>query len=189
MALTEIQYGSLASSETMNNNFNYLDDRISTVASTITSAAASLNSNIATINSSILTLSGALTENTENLQSSIDNLGSVISSSGLYIEQYINGTSWYREYFSDSSKTQRVWLEQGMLTPTVAWGDNSQKTYTFLKSFSNTSYTAIAVSTSVYVYSGVTRGDISVVSLAADSLTLQLACANTCGVRIYACGV
>ena len=32
MALTEIEYGSLASSEIMNNNFQYLDNRISSVS-------------------------------------------------------------------------------------------------------------------------------------------------------------
>ena len=53
MALTKIEYGSLASSETMNNNFEYLDNRISTVVENVTTDNASIYSNIASINSLI----------------------------------------------------------------------------------------------------------------------------------------
>ena len=35
MPLTHIEYGSLASSETMNDNFEYLDDRVTTVANNL----------------------------------------------------------------------------------------------------------------------------------------------------------
>ena len=40
MALTEIEYGSLASSEIMNNNFQYLDNRISSVSETVSTNQA-----------------------------------------------------------------------------------------------------------------------------------------------------
>ena len=53
MALTRIEYGALASSETMNNNFDYLDNRISTVVENITTDNASIYSNIASINNII----------------------------------------------------------------------------------------------------------------------------------------
>ena len=49
MALQEIQYGSLASSELVNDNFEYLDNRITTVGSSITT----LQSNLASVNSTI----------------------------------------------------------------------------------------------------------------------------------------
>ena len=51
MPLINIEYGSLASSEVMNDNFEYLDDRITTVANNLTSASSSLYSNIASLNS------------------------------------------------------------------------------------------------------------------------------------------
>ena len=53
MALTRIEYGALASSETMNNNFDYLDNRISTVVGNMTTNNASIYSNIASINNLI----------------------------------------------------------------------------------------------------------------------------------------
>lgn len=66
---------------------------------------------------------------------------STLSSNGLYITTYRNGTEWYREYFSDASKTQRVWLEQGGLAEiTSGYGP-----VTFLRTFSNTNYTCVAI--------------------------------------------
>ena len=46
MALTEIEYGSLASSEVMNNNFEYLDNKISDVSENLASNVATINANI-----------------------------------------------------------------------------------------------------------------------------------------------
>ncbi len=51
MPLTHIEYGSLASSDTMNNNFEYLDNRITTVANNLTTTSSSIYSNIASLNS------------------------------------------------------------------------------------------------------------------------------------------
>lgn len=51
MPLTHIEYGSLASSETMNNNFEYVDNRVTTVANNLTTIASGINSNIASLSS------------------------------------------------------------------------------------------------------------------------------------------
>lgn len=67
MALTHIEYGSLASSEVMNDNFEYLDNRVTTVANSLTSTASSINSNIASLNSSF-------SETTEELSSDLSDL-------------------------------------------------------------------------------------------------------------------
>ena len=53
MALTTIEYGALASSQVMNNNFEYLDNRITSVSNTVTSNNSSILSNIASINTAI----------------------------------------------------------------------------------------------------------------------------------------
>lgn len=53
MSLTTIEYGALASSQVMNNNFEYLDNRITSVNNTVTSNNSSVLSNIASINTSI----------------------------------------------------------------------------------------------------------------------------------------
>ncbi len=74
MALTNIEYGSLASSETMNTNFQYLDNRISTVVENNISANAVINSNIATLNSSISSLSSSVNGSIANINNSIDEL-------------------------------------------------------------------------------------------------------------------
>lgn len=71
MTLTTIQYGSIASSETLNSNFDYLDNRISTSNETINTSISTLLSNIATINSRI-------TEVSESLSSLITNLSATV---------------------------------------------------------------------------------------------------------------
>jgi len=53
MALTTIQYGSIASSQVMNQNFSYLDDKITDTSSSIMTIISSIISNIATINSKL----------------------------------------------------------------------------------------------------------------------------------------
>ena len=45
MALENIEYGSLASSETMNKNFMYLDDKIANTAESIMTSISSILSN------------------------------------------------------------------------------------------------------------------------------------------------
>lgn len=135
MALTEIEYGALASSEVMNNNFQYLDDRISSVAETVTSNNAGVSSNIASINSTISSMSEELNTDIEEIGEDIDDITTSLNAGGyLYINTYFNGTSWYKEYFSDSEKQTRVWLEQGGVC-------TSRSTTTYLKEFKDTNYT------------------------------------------------
>lgn len=136
MALTTIKYGELASSEIMNNNFKYLDDKISNLNETVTSNKAGMNSNIASINSTITTINENMTQNVKNLEESINKTKSFFSESGLFVTTYINGVSWYKEYFSDSEKKTRVWLEQGGVL-------NSRSSTTFLKKFTTTNYTLL----------------------------------------------
>lgn len=53
MALIDIEYGSLASSETLNKNFKFLQDSISEFAQVIETNKASLESQISTVNTNI----------------------------------------------------------------------------------------------------------------------------------------
>ena len=71
MALINIEYGSLASSETMNKNFQYLDDKISETTSSFTTSISSVSSNIATINSNLSELSGNLEDAKEEIDEKI----------------------------------------------------------------------------------------------------------------------
>ena len=49
-------------------------------------------------------------------------------------DYYISGSSWYKETFSDATRTKRIWLEQGGVA------SSSTATINLLKSFSNTNY-------------------------------------------------
>jgi microcystin-dependent protein len=53
MSLIEIEYGSLASSRDMNNNFSYLAEQISTLSESIKSDTANFSSKVATLNTSV----------------------------------------------------------------------------------------------------------------------------------------
>lgn len=76
MPLTNIEYGSLASSEVMNDNFEYLDDRITTTANNLTTATSGIYSNISSINSSITEMNQELSEDISDLESDLDSLRS-----------------------------------------------------------------------------------------------------------------
>ena len=72
MALINIEYGSLANSETMNQNFMYLDEKIADTSDSIMTSISSILSNIATINSRLNDISGNVEDSFENIHSSLD---------------------------------------------------------------------------------------------------------------------
>lgn len=185
MALTEIEYGSLASSSIMNNNFEYLDNKIAAVSEDLQARDASINSNIVTINNSLTTLNGNLTEEINNINTTLTDA----YAGGLFITTYVNESSWYREYFSDEEKTERVWLEQGFTTPAVYWNDNDQKAYNLVKPFSNTLYTAIVTSTTMFTGNGVASGNVALEKTSTTQVFIGNDAHNTFGVRVYACGI
>lgn len=53
MALTEIEYGSLASSQVLNDNFDFLNDEIAAVSAIVASNKSSFESQISTLNTNI----------------------------------------------------------------------------------------------------------------------------------------
>ena len=72
MSLINIAYGSTASSQTMNNNFSYLDNKIDTVSETLNTSISSILSNIATINTRISDLSDSLSAAIATLGSTVE---------------------------------------------------------------------------------------------------------------------
>ena len=74
MALINIDYGSLASSETMNKNFIYLDSKIADVADSINTNISSILSNIATLNSRLSDLSESIVDSVEDFTTEIESL-------------------------------------------------------------------------------------------------------------------
>ena len=136
MTLVTIKYGELASSEVMNSNFKYLDDKIASLTNTVVANQSSTHSNIANINSAVSTIKENMNNDVKELQKTIEKAHSYISENGLFITTYINGNSWYKEYFSDSEKKTRVWLEQGGVI-------YSRGSVTYLKNFENNNYTLV----------------------------------------------
>jgi len=177
MALIEIEYGAIASSSIMNGNFQYLDNRISTVVQNSAASSASINSAIASINSSITSLSSSTASSVESLQSSIDSITSKLSSNGLYIDTYVNGTSWFREYFSDAEKTTRVWIEQGGIATT-------QNTTTLLKEMSNANYTLVLGRRAAYIEAEAQEG-----TRTSTSFYLKNGRGYVYSVDYYICGI
>ena len=73
MALINIEYGSLASSETMNKNFMYLDDKIAETSENIMTSISSILSNIATINTRLGELSNNIDTSSNTLNVKLEN--------------------------------------------------------------------------------------------------------------------
>ena len=86
MALIDIEYGSLASSETMNKNFMYLDDKIADTSDSIMTSISSILSNIATINT-------RLNEISENVDDSVETINSTIEDYKAKVKLLVNKAS------------------------------------------------------------------------------------------------
>lgn len=71
MALTTIEYGSIASSATLNNNFSYLNNKVDDSNTQINSSISSIMSNITTINTRITELSESISSSLSNLSSAL----------------------------------------------------------------------------------------------------------------------
>lgn len=110
MALTEIQYGSIARSQVLNDNFNYLEERISEIATNLSQTYATLvalvNSQTSSVtnnlNNEVATLNGEIDTVDKNLKTTSDKLNASI----VVTKSWRSGTSWYRVW-SDG------WIEQG----------------------------------------------------------------------------
>lgn len=72
MALINIEYGSLASSDTMNKNFMYLDDKIAESSESIMTSISSILSNIATINTRLNDISEHMNDSLEGISSKME---------------------------------------------------------------------------------------------------------------------
>lgn len=72
MSLINIEYGSLASSEVMNKNFLYLDDKIAESNNSIMTSISSILSNIATINSRLSDLSESVDDYVEEFNATVE---------------------------------------------------------------------------------------------------------------------
>lgn len=72
MSLVNIAYGSTASSQTMNNNFSYLDNKIDSTSESIMTSISSILSNIATINSRISDLADTVSDSLDSMSSVIE---------------------------------------------------------------------------------------------------------------------
>ncbi len=83
MPLTHIEYGSLASSDTMNNNFEYLDDRITTVANNLASESSSIYSTLASMNSQYTQQDEALAADINDLETDLTELTNSFNSMDL----------------------------------------------------------------------------------------------------------
>ncbi len=111
MALVEIKHGSEAKSEPLNNNFNFLLEEIQTLAITVQNNKEILESSLSSSNSNIISTKETLEQLVDKTkQSLLDNINSLLSSNGLFFTKTISGDSFCLEYFSDTEKTNRVFM-------------------------------------------------------------------------------
>lgn len=109
MALTNIEYGSVASSEVVNNNFQYLDDKIASVSQSLSANTTSLSGSISSLSATVASNKNDVDGKVSTLQQDLDKAESDLNScmNRIYVKSsYRSGKNWYRLY-SDS------WIEQG----------------------------------------------------------------------------
>ena len=131
MSLIKMEYASIASSEAVNNNFQYLEDKIESVSQ-------AMSANVTTINNNATLLSTTVANNKSQIEKSISELQEDVNSfdERIYIkESYNSGQNWYRLY-SDG------WIEQGGCIKFS--GSNITKTVSLFKVMLNEDYSVIA---------------------------------------------
>lgn len=72
MALINIEYGALASSDTMNKNFSYLDNKIAETNESTLTSISSILSNISTINSRMSEITNLVEDSFSTMSSQIE---------------------------------------------------------------------------------------------------------------------
>lgn len=138
MALTNIEYGSVASSEVVNNNFQYLDDKISSVSQSLSANTTSLSGSISSLSATVASNKNDIDSKVSTLQNDFDKAESNLNScmNRIYVKSsYRSGKNWYRLY-SDS------WIEQGGYV-TFGYADNT-KNVTLLKEMADTNASVYA---------------------------------------------
>lgn len=131
MALTNIEYGSVASSQIMNDNFKYLDDKISSVSQSLSANTTTLSGSISSLSATVLANKTSLEENVQQISTQLESNTSdlKICKERIYLkESYNSEQNWYRLY-SDS------WIEQGGF---VSFNYASSKIVPLLKEMADT---------------------------------------------------
>ena len=165
MTLTKIEYGSIASSEIVNNNFQHLDDKISSVSQ-------SLSANTTALSGTISSLSATVATNKETQAAQIDKINSTINEHIYVKESYKNGYDWYRLY-SDG------WIEQGGY---CSLSSNGQIKINLLKPMEDTYYSIL---TSVHRSYSNGNWDIGISGACAnDENSINISCGRD-GSNIY----
>lgn len=112
MPLTEINPGDEADAEVLMSNFDSLQSDITAVSNTIATTYSGLETQITNLTTVV---NGNYSTLDHKIDTTAENVIEVIDSYGFFVETSFDTTTgeWSREFFSDSEKTQRVWLECG----------------------------------------------------------------------------
>lgn len=125
-----MEYGSLASSDDINNNFQYLDEKVESVSQSVSANVTTINNSVSLLSTTVANNKSEVEKSVSDIQNNIDNLDERI-----YVkDSYKSTKNWYRLY-SDG------WIEQGGYI--TASGSNISKTVTLFKSMIDTEYSVI----------------------------------------------
>lgn len=91
MSLTNIEYGSLANSETLNKNFSYLENKIDEAFNSTMTSISSILSNIATINTRLSEQTEMVENNSQELSSKLDEYK---NKTKIFIQKSSNLPAW-----------------------------------------------------------------------------------------------
>ena len=156
MPLTNIEYGSLASSEVMNDNFEYLDNRITTVAESLTSTSSSIYSNIESVNNTFTQNNQERIEDISDLNGAVDTLNNNLNT----LTNNVNSTNNAPDYSKGVSISMPYTVTKNGY---VYAGVNGYDSTRFVKVNGKIVHGHCGYSGGIYVYSGsifrVTPGD------------------------------
>ena len=163
MALTRIEYGTVASSEVVNDNFQYLEEQIDSVAQTLSANVTTINNGLsqlsATVASNKSLAEKAVSELNAEVEEKLDKLDARIH----IVEGYRLGKNWYRLY-SDG------WIEQGGYV--ALSGTNAAVTVSLLKNMADSNYSVIVSGIKATTSSNQDGGAVAAVPISSSQIKI-----------------
>ena len=122
MSLINIEYGSIASSDVMNQNFSFLEEKINNNSESVNESVVSILANIATLNLKMNDLTSEVSNYIKEISESIDNLKSDV---GINLNKVSMVPNWNAKFtISDMSYYKSIQNGYLLLIPKVgAEGD------------------------------------------------------------------
>lgn len=169
--LEPIGYGSLASSELLNDNFTYLDDAVKSAVAQIHANDSNFESQLATLNTNLSNRIGDLEDETGSAISDLqEQTDAIVNNNPVSANQSFSDTKNYIKFNNPADSSKQVIIQWGFVT---GMGQGTEKTVSLKTDFTSGSSYVVSGSSSYYQSSGDKGSSWRVHTLSSASFKIQ----------------